>query len=89
MQLTVTSPDGLLFRGEVEKASLPTPQGIIGILPGHMTLATALASGYVSYIPRKYEAESSLESYADPTETITIIGGLALIEKDIITVTAD
>lgn len=88
MQLTVISPDGVLFRGEVQKASLPAEQGTITILPGHMTLATSLQKGMIAYLPVELP-ESTLQSFADHSEKIAIVWWMAMIEEDQITVTAD
>lgn len=43
--LTIVSPDGPTFTGEVESVSLPTTMGEITVLPHHVPLIAVLAPG--------------------------------------------
>jgi F-type H+-transporting ATPase subunit epsilon len=47
LALKVLSPLGTIFEEEVKRAVLPTLQGEITILPGHMPLVAALSDGEV------------------------------------------
>ena len=44
-QLQIVTPDGLAFEGEVEKLSVRTMEGIIGILPRHIDYVAPLGMG--------------------------------------------
>lgn len=88
MLLRIVSAEWELYRGEVQKALLPTDHGFIGIFPGHMNLVTPLISGLVTYVPA--DAPSSpLDSFADHAHTIDIGWWLAMIEDEIITIAAE
>lgn len=88
MLLRIVSAEWELYRGEVQKISLPTNVGIIGILPGHENLTTALLKGEISYLPTQAPS-STLDAFADHTQTIAVTWGLAMIEDDVITVAAE
>lgn len=88
MLLRIVSAEWELYRGQVDKAILPTETGMIGIFPWHENLTTILVLGDVSYVPSQ-SPSSVLDSFADHTHTIAIGGGLAMIEDDIITVAAE
>ncbi|TCL63018.1 ATP synthase F1 subcomplex epsilon subunit [Hydrogenispora ethanolica] len=47
--LEVVTPSKLELRKEVEYVVVPTIDGIIGILPGHIRLMTPLATGVLRY----------------------------------------
>jgi len=48
-RLTVMTSKLMLADTDVEEATLPTIDGLIGILPGHRPLVTALGNGTLSY----------------------------------------
>jgi F-type H+-transporting ATPase subunit epsilon len=48
-QLKVITPGRLLVEAEVEEASLPSLDGLIGVLPGHRPLMIALGEGKLTY----------------------------------------
>lgn len=45
LQLKIITPEKLIYEGEVNEVTLPTQDGVISVLPGHMVLMSALASG--------------------------------------------
>ncbi|MDR3071548.1 MAG: ATP synthase F1 subunit epsilon [Endomicrobium sp.] len=45
--IEILSPQGLIFKGEVLSASLPTERGMITVLPGHINLVTKLCNGEI------------------------------------------
>jgi F-type H+-transporting ATPase subunit epsilon len=47
MQLRILTPEKILFEGDVDSVTLPTPDGIITALPKHTSLVTPLANGEV------------------------------------------
>ena len=86
MLLRVISVDGEVFTGEVEKVIIPTAQGVLWILPGHLNLVTTLLPGNLEYIvTHKDQSNSALESFANQYDTIAVQWGLVMIEDDVIT----
>lgn len=49
MRLSIYSLQNTLFSGEVEKVTLPTPQGEITVLKEHIPLIALVRPGYVRY----------------------------------------
>lgn len=45
LRLQIVTPQAKVFDAEVENAVLPTVQGEVGILPGHLPLLTMLQAG--------------------------------------------
>lgn len=41
----LSSPDAILFEGEVEYVSLPTPQGEVGIMADHLPIISLISPG--------------------------------------------
>jgi len=88
MLLRIVSAEWELYRGEVQKALLPTENGFLGIFPGHMNLVTPLVKGLITYVPSDLPT-STLDSFADHTHTIEIGWWLAMIEDEMITIAAE
>lgn len=87
MLLRIVSAEWELYRGEVQKALLPTEQGFLGIFPGHMNLVTPLVQGLITYVPLDAPV-STLDSFADHSHTIQIWWWLCTVEDEIITIAA-
>jgi len=49
MKLSIFSLQNTLFEGEVEKVTLPTPQGEITLLENHIPLVTLVSPGYILF----------------------------------------
>ncbi|MBB1557597.1 MAG: hypothetical protein HG439_003875 [candidate division SR1 bacterium] len=88
MLLRIVSIEGELYSGRVRKVSFPTPEGIVGVLPGHINLMTLLSPGKIAYLPESGEL-TSLEEFMEKSKKIDIKGGLALIEDNVVTITAE
>lgn len=72
MDMTIATPEGVIFNGKVESAKFPGVSGSFTVLPRHAAIISALATGKVSYTQQGV-----------PTE-ITIQGGFVEVKKDII-----
>jgi F-type H+-transporting ATPase subunit epsilon len=48
MQCQIAMPHSQLFTGKVEMVTLPTVDGEIGVLKGHMSLVTLLMAGTIT-----------------------------------------
>ncbi|MBK5257753.1 MAG: F0F1 ATP synthase subunit epsilon [Vicinamibacteria bacterium] len=49
LTLEVVTPDGLLFRDEVDSVQAPGSEGSFGVLPGHIPMLTTLGAGEIIY----------------------------------------
>jgi F-type H+-transporting ATPase subunit epsilon len=47
LELTIVTPSGAAYRGDVESVVLPGSEGDFGVLPGHERFLTALRTGEV------------------------------------------
>ncbi len=72
--LKVLAPNQNVFEGEAEEVILPSTTGQIGVLPGHISLVTAIDIGVL-----RLRKQSNWTS-------IALMGGFAEIESDEITV---
>tara|TARA_B100000073_G_C23244390_1_gene375534 strand:+ start:70 stop:474 length:405 start_codon:yes stop_codon:yes gene_type:complete len=74
ISLKVLAPNQNVFEGEAEEVILPSTTGQLGVLPGHISLVTAIDIGVLR-----------LRSNAKWT-SIALMGGFAEIESDEVTV---
>jgi F-type H+-transporting ATPase subunit epsilon len=74
LTLRVLAPDQSVFDGSADEVILPCTTGQMGILPGHITLLTALDTGVMR-----------LRAGGEWT-TIALLGGFAEVEADDVTV---
>ncbi len=58
-RLKVITPRRLLAEADVQEASIPSLEGLIGVLPGHRPLMVALGRGTLTY--RQGTNEESFE----------------------------
>jgi F0F1-type ATP synthase epsilon subunit len=88
MILHIVGTSGVLYHGEVHKVSVPTSQGIIWILPNHINLATILTTWNIVYSP-VYQDKDALDSFADHTQSLTIIWWMTVVEDNVVTVVVE
>ncbi len=74
ISLKVLAPNKNVFEGDAEEVILPSTTGQLGILPGHISLVTAIDIGVL-----RLRANSKWVS-------IALMGGFAEIESDEVTV---
>ena len=74
ISLKVLAPNQNVFEGEAEEVILPSTTGQLGVLPGHISLVTAIDIGVL-----RVRNNSKWES-------IALMGGFAEIESDEVTV---
>ena len=74
LSLKVLAPNQNVFEGDAEEVILPSTTGQIGILPGHISLVTAIDIGVL-----RLRSNSKWIS-------IALMGGFAEIESDEVTV---
>ena len=74
LTLRVLSPDQSVFDGTAQEVILPSTTGLLGILPGHISMVTALDIGVMRVL-----SDGKWES-------IALMGGFAEVEADDVTV---
>lgn len=77
MQLSIISPEKVLYTGEVDELIAPTVRGEIAILPQHADLLTQLADGEMT---AKFKGKDTF---------IAVTGGFLQIQNNSISVIAD
>lgn len=75
--LEILSPEGEIFKDDVNEVTLPTSQGEISILPNHAPLFTKLTEG-----------EAVIKS-KDKNVFIALTGGFLEVSKNKVTILAD
>lgn len=78
----VLTPDGRKFQADVYSISLPTPDGLIGILPHHIPLISLVVSGVISIRHRANDQD-------DQQEHIATAGGFVEIDGQHVRLLAD
>lgn len=76
-QLSLTSPEKLLFEEQVEQVDLPGAEGDLGVLPGHAPIVTLLRPGLVTAISGALR------------ETFVVLGGIAEFSNEKLTILAE
>ena len=74
LTLRVLAPDQSVFDGTAEEIILPSTTGLVGILPGHISMVTALDTGVLRVL-----VDGNWNS-------IALMGGFAEVESDDVTV---
>jgi F-type H+-transporting ATPase subunit epsilon len=77
IQCDIISQDRVVFRGAVDKISLPGVDGVAGILPHHTPLLMVLQYGVITV------TQDNREQY------FTVAGGFAEVQPDHATILAD
>ncbi len=76
------SLNGVKFDGEAYEVTIPTMDGLIGVLPGHMPLVSVAANGAI--LVRKTATERD-----DQRDIFAISGGTVQVENDELRVLVD
>jgi len=78
LRLEVVSAEDQLFSGDVQSVQVTGSEGEMGILPGHISLLTALKPGMVRVI-----------TAAGEEELFYVAGGVMEVQPKVVTVLAD
>lgn len=62
LNMTIITPEGILFEGQVEQANFPGTMGTFTIWPDHAALMSGLTSGKISYTNKAHHYEIPLQS---------------------------
>jgi F-type H+-transporting ATPase subunit epsilon len=77
IELEVVTPERQVLHETVQSVELPSPDGYLGILPGHAALITELGIGHLSYLK------------GAETRYLTVIHGYAEVLPDRVIVLAE
>lgn len=78
IRLKIVTPSGTVLEKSVGYVRLPTPEGSVGVLPGHAPMLCAIGRG------------SLLCRFAgEREERVRLSGGVASVENDLLTVLAE
>lgn len=64
MNLELITLDGTKVSDDVYEVLVPTPDGVIAILPGHERIVTLAVNGIVSIRHKKSDADDAMEHFA-------------------------
>ncbi|MFY9956041.1 F0F1 ATP synthase subunit epsilon [Bradyrhizobium sp.] len=76
-QLSLVSPESLLFSGQVDQVDLPGLEGDFGVLSGHAPIVAVLRPGIVTAMA------------GNVSEKFVVLGGLAEFSDEQLTILAD
>jgi F-type H+-transporting ATPase subunit epsilon len=77
-RLTIVTPDGQIFDGDVKSATLPGEEGEFGVLAGHASLVSLLSAGVIE-----------IEKEDGKKDMVAINWGYAKVDETTIDVLAD
>lgn len=73
---------GLKFQEDVWQVELPTPQGVVGILPHHIPLISIISPGVIRIWRRESSSDEQVESIATAGGFVEIDGGRVRLLAD-------
>ncbi|MBQ8443079.1 MAG: ATP synthase F1 subunit epsilon [Bacteroides sp.] len=62
MDMTIATPEGIIFEGQVESVKFPGASGAFTVLPRHAALISALTSGKITYNQKGESMEIAIQS---------------------------
>ncbi len=77
LNIEILSPEGLIYKDTAGEIMIPTVQGEIGILPGHISLIAKVSEGEIKI------------NAGDKSVFFTVIGGFLEVLNDKVSVLAD
>ena len=72
MDMTIATPEGILFEGKVESAKFPGASGAFMVLPRHAAIISALVAGKITY------------THEGTSNELSIAGGFVEVRNDVI-----
>ncbi|MBI3624178.1 ATP synthase F1 subunit epsilon [Candidatus Saccharibacteria bacterium] len=82
MHFELVTLNGAKFAGDVYEVLLPTMDGQIGVLPGHMPLVSVATSGIVSIRRNPSDRDDRMEHYATNGGVIEVRGNVLRLLVD-------
>ena len=78
----IVTLSGVKFDEEVYEVQLPTPDGLIGVFPGHMPLVSLAVPGVITVRRNERDGEDKLEYFATDGGVIEVLDGAVRILAD-------
>ena len=72
MDMTIATPEGVVFQGKVESAKFPGASGSFMVLPRHAAIISALVPGKITY------------THEGTSNELSIAGGFVEVRNDVI-----
>ncbi len=82
IKFELISPERVVFSEEIYEAILPSTEGQIAVLPGHIPLITLLKAGVISLRRQKGDADSKLEHIATSGGFVEVSGNTIKVMAD-------
>lgn len=73
---------GVKFDEQVYEVQLPTPDGLIGVFPGHMPLVSLAVPGVITVRRSERDGEGKLEYFATDGGVIEVLDGAVRVLAD-------
>ena len=64
MKLKLITLDGIKVDNDVYEVLIPTPDGVIAVMPGHERIVTLAVNGVISIRQKKGDADDQMEHFA-------------------------
>lgn len=77
LSFEIITPEKTVYKDEIDELLIPTPDGEIGVLSGHIALVTKVSPGELTVKKKK------------DTTHIAVTGGYAQVQNNTITILAD
>lgn len=58
LRLSIVTPNGMIFDGDVKSVTLPGKEGEFGVLPSHASLVSALTVGVIEIVKANSDTEA-------------------------------
>ena len=89
--LRVLAPDKSVFDGSAEEIILPSTTGLVGILPGHISMVTAIETGVLRVLNNgKWDSIALMGGFAEvESNEVTVLVNGAELGKDIDSTSAE
>lgn len=75
MQLKISTPEKIVFEGEVSKVDLPTENGTISISTGHVPMVTSIKPGIISIRSEQLYMQPDKESFVSTSKGMAFVDG--------------
>ena len=77
LEIEILSPEGLIYKGSASEVVIPTLEGEIGVLPGHIPLIAEVSEGEITVTP------------GSKAVAFAVIGGFLEVLENKVSVLAD
>ena len=87
-KLYFMASDHMVYEGEAYSVTLPTTEGMVGILAHHSNLIMAVVPGIIEYVPAGAASRTGADS-AGERQTVVVSDGLLKVENGEVIILVD